>query len=140
MNQAVKEYRKKTVSFFQCDSKHRKKLVQEMDTCLAPLLDDVSEPDLQTLTDALGPPEALAKELMEEIPPQEVCQYKQRIKMRKWTGICLAVVLVAVVLAVSVYAVFLKETRYFVAYDTISIDDVHESTEDELSALKDVIQ
>lgn len=137
MNQAVKEYRKKTVSFFQCDSKHRKKLVQEMDTCLAPLLDDVSEPDLQTLTDALGPPEALAKELMEEIPPQEVCQYKQRIKMRKWTGICLAVVLVAVVLAVSVYAVFLKETRYFEMYDTISIGEESWTDKDPTDFMED---
>lgn len=129
MNQVVKKYRKETARFFQCGPEHRKQLLRELDHCLAPFLDDISEPDLQTITDAFGSPEDLAESLMEGIPSQEIQQYQQRVKKRKWFCACLAAVLAVALLAFSVYAIYVKETHYITTHDTIWVGEESESSE-----------
>lgn len=128
MNQAVKEYQKETARFFPSDSKLRKKLLRNLDNCLASLLADISDPDLQALTAAFGSPEDLANALMEEIPASVLEQYKRRARTRRRIGVGLAAVVAVALLALTVYSIFIKETNGLtVDVGSIIVDEAHET-------------
>lgn len=127
MNEAVVMYRKQTVQSLRCEKQRRKKLSQELDHCLAPLLEECPEPDAKTLNDALGTPEMMATELMAQIPPEEQSQYQARTRRRRRAGGIVGAVLAAALLAFSVYAIFIKETTAFEVSETLIIyEDISE--------------
>jgi hypothetical protein len=127
MNEAVVMYRKQTVQSLRCEKQRRKKLSQELDQCLAPLLEECPEPDAKTLNDALGTPEMMATELMAQIPPEEQSQYQTRTRRRKWGVRIFAAVLAVALFAFSVYAIFIKETTVFEVSETLIIyEDISE--------------
>lgn len=71
MNRAIKLYRRQVARRLTCAPRRRRRLLRELDGCLASYLEDVPSPDLAQLSEAFGAPPEMAGSLMEGIPQRE---------------------------------------------------------------------
>ena len=96
-------YRRRLRRELSCSGPARRRLLTRFDGMLTALHEEIPSPTTQQLTDAFGPPESLAAELMRELTAAEL--RRQRIwSAVRWGLLCLLLFSVALFL---IYALLL---------------------------------
>lgn len=103
-----------------------RKLKKRLDECLRGYLEEHTEPAKQELVAAFGPPEELARLLMNQFPEKE--RKRRRMVRKILLGVSAAVTVLILIFAV--YVFFLKEIPMTVVndYDVIGEESVPEMT------------
>ena len=104
MINAVAQYRRALKKELRCSSKAKKRLLTGFDQTLTAYLEENSNPSMEELSAAFGPPEEMAKVLMAELTAQEQTQYRRNILIRRLFLTALALVF----LVLTIYICFYK--------------------------------
>ncbi len=101
MKNVVAAYRRAVRRRLRCSPADKRQLTETLDRMLIPLLEDYPEPDTDTLHTALGRPEAVASDLLAELPASRV---------KRWKYICRSLIaaLILVVFAFLLYEAVMK--------------------------------
>lgn len=117
MNHDAVCYEKALKKQLRCTGSTKKRLLLQFRSSLAAYLEEHPFPTASDLRDAFGPPEDMAKVLMENISEAEVKTYRKRALILK----IIAVVLLAMILIQVVYSAFFKDYT-IVTDDSIIIE------------------
>ncbi|MGM9641055.1 MAG: hypothetical protein ACI3V3_06780 [Faecousia sp.] len=127
METSIKKYRRSLRRRLRCRRSTKALLMERFSDYQSRVLEEYPEPTTEQLVQAFGPPEAMARELMEEVPPQEQTKYRRnRIVCR----ICVGVLAVLLILLVA-YGYYQKSIPVEVN-DTITIIDESNATKPEV--------
>ena len=111
MNNAVKAYRHEVEAKLRCFKRTKNQLLFRFDKLLSAYLEDDPSPSSEQLAAAFGPPEAMVKTLMSEIPEAERKRYGRSRKYSLGAAITLAAALI-VFLSVWVFTSLHAEKVY----------------------------
>ena len=104
MVNAAAQYRRALKKKLRCNIKAKKRLLDGFNRVLTAYLEEHSNPTIDDLTIAFGPPKAMAEVLMAELTPKEHTQYRKTVLLQKILLAALAVLL----LVLTVYIWFYK--------------------------------
>lgn len=105
MNHEAALYEKALRKQLHCTGNTKKHLLQRFHSALTTYLEDHPSPTASDLQTAFGPPEDMAKVLMESVCNAEIVRFDQ---LRKWKRIA-TITLAALLLVLMVYIFFWKE-------------------------------
>ena len=105
MNHETLRYEQALKKQLRCTHTTRKHLLRQFHGFLIAFLEDHPSPTEADLRDAFGPPEDMAKVLVENINKAEIAQFDRQ---QKWKRI-MVTILVALLLVLMVYIFFWKE-------------------------------
>ena len=105
MTDGMKQYRRVLKRKLRCSWGVRKRLLEKFDDAAFSYLENEPTPALAEVTEAFGPPEEMARTLMEEVTPKEAAAYKRGVVLR----IVIAGILVASVIAATLWIWCWKE-------------------------------
>ena len=108
MTDGMKQYRRVLKRKPRCSWGVRKRLLEKFDDAAFSYLENEPTPALVEVTEAFGPPEEMARTLMEEVTPKEAATYKRGVIFR----IVVACILLASVIAGAVWVWICKETHF----------------------------
>ncbi len=94
MMDTVLQYEKLLKKRLRCTTAVRKRLLEKFRGALLVFLEETSEPSLNQLHEAFGPPEEMAQVLMTEVSPEEKAEYRRNRQMRRIAAGVIAVVFV----------------------------------------------
>ena len=117
MADGVKQYRRALKRKLRCSWGVRKRLLEKFDDAAFSYLENEPTPALAEVTEAFGPPEEMARTLMEEVTPKEAAAYKRGTILRR----VLAGVAAAAVLAFAIYTFCWKEIGFTIIVETYEI-------------------
>ncbi len=117
MNHEAALYEKALRKQLHCTGNTKKYLLQQFRSSLSTYLDEHPSPTRADLQDAFGPPEDMAKVLMENVSEAEVKTYRKRTLFLK----IITVVLLAIILIQVIYSAFFKDYT-LVTDDSIIIE------------------
>lgn len=83
MADGVKQYRRALKRKLRCSGGVRKRLLEKFDGAAVSYLENEPTPALAGVTEAFGPPEEMARTLMEEVTPKEATAYKWGVIVRR---------------------------------------------------------
>lgn len=104
MTECIKKYERSVKKALHCGKAAKVRLLARFHGSLQTFLEENPFPDAQALHDAFGPPEEMAKLLMEDTTEAERAQYR-RNKLFLRIG---AVILITAILLFSIYVCFVK--------------------------------
>lgn len=105
MNASITQYKKAIKKQLLCCGATKKKLLTRLQTSLAEFEEEHPAPDTGILYDAFGPPEEMAKTLMEGVSGKEIEKYRRKkVVLRVIAGI-----LVAALLLFTIYVFVVKQ-------------------------------
>ena len=104
MTACIKKYERAVKKALHCGRAAKARLLARFHGSLQTFLEENPSPNAQALYDAFGPPEEMAKLLMEDTTEAERAQYR-RNKLLLRIG---AVILIAAILLFSIYVCFVK--------------------------------
>lgn len=105
MTSCTVQYKRKLKENLRCSCSAKRKLLDRFDDSLREYLDENPSPTMEELSTAFGPPEEMARTLMENVDEADKAAYSKFLVARRVT----AGILAAVLLAFSAYVFFLKE-------------------------------
>ena len=105
MKNEIEIYKKALKRNLHCTGKTKRELLRRFDVSLEALLEDCPAPSANDLHMAFGPPEEMARVLMERVPEKEIMRYRRKQTAIKIGG----VFLIAVLIAYTIYLCFFKE-------------------------------
>lgn len=114
MNHDAALYEKVLRKQLHCTGNTKKHLLQQFRSALATYLEDHPSPTRADLRDAFGPPEDMAKVLMESVSETEIRRFDRQQKWKCAASIALA----ALLLILMVYVFFWKEIPVFSVSET----------------------
>lgn len=117
MADGVKQYRRALKRKLRCSWGVQKRLLEKFDDAAFSYLENEPTPALAEVTEAFGPPEEMARTLMEEVTPKEAAAYKRGTILRR----VLAGVAAAAVLAFAIYTFCWKEIGFTIIVETYEI-------------------
>lgn len=117
MTDGMKQYRRVLKRKLRCSWGVRKRLLEKFDDAAFSYLENEPTPALAEVTEAFGPPEEMARTLMEEVTPKEAAAYKRGTILRR----VLAGVAAAAVLAFAIYTFYWKEIGFTIIVETYEI-------------------
>ena len=117
MTDGMKQYRRVLKRKLRCSWGVRKRLLEKFDDAAFSYLENEPTPALAEVTEASGPPEEMARTLMEEVTPKEAAAYKRGTILRR----VLAGVAAAAVLAFAIYTFCWKEIGFTIIVETYEI-------------------
>lgn len=117
MTDGMKQYRRVLKRKLRCSWDVRKRLLEKFDDAAFSYLENEPTPALAEVTEAFGPPEEMARTLMEEVTPKEAAAYKRGTILRR----VLAGVAAAAVLAFAIYTFCWKEIGFTIIVETYEI-------------------
>lgn len=100
MNNKVARYKSKLKRKLQCNRGTKAKLLEEFSPLMDGFLDENPDATYTDLSNAFGPPEEMAKILMDKVDEQEKRAYKLRQLLLRIAAAVLAIVLVIVTITV----------------------------------------
>ena len=113
MNRNIVRYQQQLKKHMPCGFRTRNGLLTQFRGSLSTFLEDIPEPTYEQLTDAFGPPEEMAKILMESVSPKERKTYQ--------SGKCaikiISFVMAALFVWFSLYVFFKKQFSVVIVYD-----------------------
>lgn len=83
MADGMKQYRRVLKRKLRCSWGVRKRLLEKFDDAAFSYLENEPTPALAEVTEAFGPPEEMARTLMEEVTPKEAAAYKRGTILRR---------------------------------------------------------
>ena len=123
MVNAVAQYRRALKKKLRCSSKAKKRLLTGFVQTLTAYLEENSNPSMEELSAAFGPPNAMAEILMAELTAQEQTQYRRNMLFRKLFLAAFAIVF----LVLTIYIWFFKSTGLTAVDESNYISIVEES-------------
>lgn len=105
MSNVIKKYRTRVLRRLTCFRKNKKKLEAKLDKSLKRFEEENADGAGDELIEAFGPPEEMARTLLNEVDETEKRQYKRLMKVLQIAGL----VLMAAILVFAVYVFCLKE-------------------------------
>ena len=117
MTDGMKQYRRVLKRKLRCSWGVRKRLLEKFDDAAFSYLENEPTPALAEVTEAFGPPEEMARTLMEEVTPKEAAAYKRGTILRR----VLAGVAAAAVLSFAIYTFCWKEIGFTIIVETYEI-------------------
>lgn len=123
MINVVARYRSALKKQLRCNGKAKKRLLNGFDQTLTAYLEEHTNPTVNDLTIAFGPPNEMAEILMAELTNQEQTQYRRNILLRKLFLVAFALVF----LVLTIYIWFFKTTGLTVV-DSASYLSITEET------------
>lgn len=96
MNNSAARYKSKLKRKLQCNRGTKAKLLDEFSHLLDGFLDENPDAAYIDLSNAFGPPEEMAKTLMEQVSEQETHTYKQHQALLHIVAVVLAIVLILI--------------------------------------------
>ncbi len=105
MADGVKQYRRALKRKLRCSGGVRKRLLEKFDGAADAFLENEPTPALAGVMEAFGPPEEMARTLMEEVTPKEATVYKWGVIVRR----VIAAVALAAVLGFAIYTFWWKD-------------------------------
>lgn len=120
MNQSCKQYRARLRRNLRCSGAEQKRLLTEFDGMLGKVLEDNPDPDSNALCAALGSPEELAAELMQDISARAVSKWETQQRLVK-AALCLVIILLA-----AVCALIIRFKMHPVQIDVIETTTIYE--------------
>ncbi len=117
MADGMKQHRRVLKRKLRCSWGVRKRLLEKFDDAAFSYLENEPTPALAEVTEAFGPPEEMARTLMEEVTPKEAAAYKRGTILRR----VLAGVAAAAVLAFAIYTFCWKEVGFTIIVETYEI-------------------
>ena len=124
MISAMDRYKKKLARRLPCCKDTKKRLLGSMEPTLEAYLQDAPNADYAAICAAFGPPEEMAKQLMQEVTPQE----RKKFKVRRIVALSVLGVLFALFVGFTIHVYFDKEIPTYVEYDTVIIVEESENT------------
>lgn len=100
MNNSAARYKSKLKRKLQCNRGTKAKLLDEFSHLLDGFLDENPDAAYTDLSNAFGPPEEMAKTLMEQVSEQEICTYKMHQALLHIVAVVLAIVLIFITITV----------------------------------------
>lgn len=100
MNNSAARYKSKLKRKLQCSHGTKARLVEEFSHSLNGFLEENPDASFADLSNAFGPPEEMARMLMEEVDEKELRSYKTKHSLLRIVSIVLALTLVLVTAAV----------------------------------------
>lgn len=113
MNKEIARYRRILKSNLHCGRAKRRTLLDQFEYSLLCFLEDCPSPTYTQLTDAFGPPEDMARVLMESVTKEEKIKYRKQQKLLK-------ILKIAVIVLLAIFAIY---TYYYKEYTIIEIYD-----------------
>ena len=104
MINAVAQYRRALKKELRCSSKAKKRLLTGFDQTLTAYLEENSNPSMEELSAAFGPPSEMAKVLMAQITDQEHTMYRNRTLCTK----ILTSIIFVILISFTIYIWFYK--------------------------------
>ena len=124
MVNAAVQYRRALKKKLRCNVNVKQRLLDGFDQTLATYLEEHSDPTIDNLAVAFGPPEEMAENLMAEVTPHEIAQHRRNfLLLRIFAG-----VLIAVLLLSTVYIWFYKANGLTAVNNSSIIDRTTEPT------------
>ena len=117
MADGVKQYRRALKRKLRCSGGVRKRLLEKFDGAAVSYLENEPTPALAGVTEAFGPPEEMARTLMEEVTSEEATAYKWGVIVRR----VIAAVALAAVLGFAIYTFCWKEVGFTIIVETYEI-------------------
>lgn len=93
MNSVVASYRRTLSHTLHCSLREKKQLLAQFDHMTIHLLDESEAPSREALTKAFGPPEELAKSMLETLPTEAQVKWKRQRRHRISFGIIVMILL-----------------------------------------------
>lgn len=119
METSIKKYRRSLRRHLRCRRSTKALLMERFSDYQNRVLEEYPEPTTEQLVQAFGPPEAMARELLEEVPPQEQTKYRRnRLVWRICAGI-----LATLLILFAFYSFFLKSIPVEVNKTIVIIDE-----------------
>ena len=122
MTECIKKYERSVKKALHCGKAAKVRLLARFHGSLQTFLEENPSPDAQALHDAFGPPEEMAKLLMEDTTEAERAQYR-RNKLFLRIG---AVILITAILLFSIYVCFVKSNPVQ-HYDDFSVIETRDT-------------
>ena len=119
MNHEAALYEKAMRKQLHCTGNAKKHLLQRFHSALTTYLEDHPSPTASDLQTAFGPPEEMAKVLMESVSEAEIARFYQQ---RKWKRI-IAAIIATLLLTLILYIAFWKE-KPITSNDSIVIEPI----------------
>lgn len=123
MKNAVAVYRRAVRRRLHCAPADKRRLMDMLDQMLQPLLEDYPAPGTDILNVSLGRPEAMAADLLAELPAKRV---------KRWKYICRGVIaaLILVLFAILIYHAAMKPNKLVAkGGETIAINPIGANNE-----------
>lgn len=124
MVNAAAQYRRALKKKLRCNVNVKQRLLDGFDQTLATYLEEHSDPTIDNLAVAFGPPEEMAENLMAEVTPQEIAQHRRNSLLLR----VLAGILIVVLLLSTVYIWFFKNNGLTIINNSSIIDRTTEPT------------
>lgn len=118
MNNHAKRYKSKLKRKLQCSRATKAKLLEEFSHSLDGFLDENPDASFTDLSNAFGPPEEMARILMEKLSAEETRQYRLHTRMKR----IVAALCAAAFLLFAVYVFFEKQKPLTFSEDDKSIE------------------
>lgn len=121
MNNYIRQYKKALKKSIHCSSSVKRNLINRFDRSLSNYLDEHPSPTLEELIVAFGPPEEMAKILLEEVNEVEISRFRKFALGKKAIG-C---ILVAIIMTFAVYILYFKQCRVITIVEENEIQETH---------------
>ena len=116
MNKDIARYRRELKRILHCYGAKRQEILGSFEYALSSFMEECQNPTYTQLTDAFGPPEAMAYVMMEKVSEEEKDRY------RRWWVVLKALTVFAVICFVlfSIYTFFWKQFTIIEIYDELA--------------------